>query len=65
MIGREYDYTIWVRDWEKEGNKEKESPRVFCHNDTQYCNLLKLKKKPHGQRDHHQVPLSSSFLILS
>lgn len=48
-------YYKWVRDWEKEGNKEKESPRVFCHNDTQYGNLLKLKKIPHGQPDHRQV----------
>ena len=48
-------YYKWVRDWEKEGSKEKESPRVFCHNDTQYGNLLKLKKIPHGQPDHHQV----------
>lgn len=51
-------YYKWVRDWEKETNKEKESSRVFCHNDTQYGNLLKLKK-PHGQPDHHQVRLSS------
>jgi choline kinase len=58
-------YYKWVRDWEKEGNKEKESLRVFCHNDTQYGNLLKLKQKPHGRPDHHQVPTSSSFLILS
>lgn len=48
-------YYKWVRDWEKEGDKEKESPRVFCHNDTQYGNLLKLRKKSHGQPDHHQV----------
>jgi choline kinase len=57
-------YYKWVRDWEKEGAKEKESPRVFCHNDTQYGNLLKLKTKPHGRPDHHQVGLSSLLLIL-
>jgi choline kinase len=50
-------YYKWVRDWEKEDNCNKESPRVFCHNDTQYGNLLKLKHPQTGKRPHQQVSL--------
>ena len=64
FIGEWDAYYKWVRDWEKEGNKEKESARVFCHNDAQQGNLLKLKKKPHGQPDHHQVRRSILLLTL-
>ncbi|KAG8832141.1 hypothetical protein FRC17_001931 [Serendipita sp. 399] len=48
-------YYKWVRDWEKEESCEKESPRVFCHNDTQYGNLLKLKRPHPGMLPHQQI----------
>ncbi|KAG8777144.1 hypothetical protein FRC16_004272, partial [Serendipita sp. 398] len=48
-------YYKWVRDWEKEDDCTKESPRVFCHNDTQYGNLLKLKRVQPGMLPHQQI----------
>lgn len=48
-------YYNWVRDWEKENDCNKESPRVFCHNDTQYGNLLKLKHPQIGKWPHQQA----------
>ena len=36
-------YYNYVRDWEK---REGESPRVFCHNDAQYGNLLLMTAPP-------------------
>lgn len=48
-------YYQWVRDWEKENNEQKQSPRVFCHNDTQCGNLLMLKEAPPGKLPHQRV----------
>lgn len=48
-------YYKWVRDWEKENDCRKESPRVFCHNDTQYGNLLRLKSLQPGKLPHQQI----------
>lgn len=48
-------YYNWVRDWEKEEDCAKQSPRVFCHNDTQYGNLLKLKQPQVGKWPHQQI----------
>jgi choline kinase len=48
-------YYQWVRDWEKEDGERKQSPRVFCHNDTQCGNLLLLKEVPPGKLPHQQV----------
>lgn len=58
-------YYKWVRDWEKANSCEKESPRVFCHNDTQYGNLLRMRHPKPGKPPHHQVSrfiMSASLL---
>lgn len=56
LFAKQWDtYYKWVRDWEKENDCEKESPRVFCHNDTQYGNLLRLTQTKPGALPHQQV----------
>ena len=40
------EYKQYVRGWER---SEGKSRRVFCHNDSQYGNLLKLRLDEHGQ----------------
>lgn len=56
LFAEQWDkYYKWVRDWEKEDNCKKESPRVFCHNDTQYGNLLRLKHTKPGMLPHQQA----------
>ncbi|TFY83744.1 hypothetical protein EWM64_g281 [Hericium alpestre] len=45
-------YMRWLKDWER---KEGASKRVFCHNDAQYGNLLKLTKLKEGTPEHHQI----------
>jgi choline kinase len=39
------------------------SRRVFAHNDTQYGNLLRLKKLKEGTLDHEQVSPPTSLLV--
>jgi len=52
-FGVEWEW-YWVRlmAWEREHGR---SPRVFAHNDTQYGNLLRLKKLGKGEAPHHRV----------
>lgn len=62
LFAQQWDkYYKWVRDWEKENSCAKESPRVFCHNDTQYGNLLRLKEPKAGTLPHQEVRSSESF----
>jgi len=56
-------YYKWVRDWEKADNCSRESPRVFCHNDTQYGNLLKLKQPLIGKWPHQQESRLDYFFV--
>ncbi|KAI0067752.1 kinase-like protein [Artomyces pyxidatus] len=44
-------YVEWLQSWETRGA----SKRVFCHNDAQYGNLLKLNKFKEGVPEHHQI----------
>ncbi|TFY65275.1 hypothetical protein EVG20_g5659 [Dentipellis fragilis] len=44
-------YMKWLRDYEL---KEGASKRVFCHNDAQYGNLLKLNHLKEDTPEHHQ-----------
>ena len=46
------EYKAWVRRWECEQGKSR---RVFCHNDSQHGNLLKLRLDEHGE-----LPLMAS-----
>lgn len=56
LLVKQWDtYYKWVRDWEKEDDCLKESPRVFCHNDTQYGNLLRLRTTQPGMLPHQQI----------
>jgi len=45
-------YMAWLADWE---SKHVSSKRVFAHNDTQYGNLLRLRKIKEGLPEHRQV----------
>jgi len=48
----------WEEYWSSLMEYEREhgrSPRVFAHNDTQYGNLLRLKKLGAGEPPHHKV----------
>ncbi|KAA1468532.1 kinase-like protein [Dentipellis sp. KUC8613] len=45
-------YMKWLRDCEL---KEGASKRVFCHNDAQYGNLLKLHHLKEDTPEHHQI----------
>ena len=67
-VRRELDIDAFERDWDKYllwlvkvDDILAGSRRVFAHNDTQYGNLLKLKRPKNGARDHRQVR-SSIFL---
>lgn len=53
-------YMKWVKVLEK---AEGASKRVFCHNDAQYGNLLKLKQLPDGTPEHREVRISFSTAI--
>ncbi|KIJ45567.1 hypothetical protein M422DRAFT_166441, partial [Sphaerobolus stellatus SS14] len=46
--------TYWTRLLEHE-RKHGRSARVFAHNDTQYGNLLRLKKLGAGEPPHHKI----------
>lgn len=45
-------YIKWLHEFEQ---REGASNRVFCHNDAQYGNLLKLNKLKEGIPEHHQI----------
>jgi len=48
----------WEEYWSDLMEHEREhgrSPRVFAHNDTQYGNLLRLKKLGAGEPPHHKI----------
>lgn len=45
-------YTSWISDFEAQAGA---SPVVFCHNDTQYGNLLRMTALMPGVPDHRQV----------
>ncbi|KLO20497.1 kinase-like protein [Schizopora paradoxa] len=45
-------YMVWLSDWEQ---KHGHSKRVFAHNDTQYGNLLRLRKLKEGLPEHRQI----------
>lgn len=64
-IRRELDLDVFEERWEKYmkwmkvlEKAEGASKRVFCHNDAQYGNLLKLRKMQEGTPEHRQVRLS-------
>ncbi|KAF8527906.1 choline kinase cytoplasm [Hysterangium stoloniferum] len=53
QFGVEWErYWVWLMAWEREHGR---SPRVFAHNDTQYGNLLRLKKLGKGEAPHHRI----------
>ncbi|KAI0050717.1 kinase-like protein [Auriscalpium vulgare] len=45
-------YMHWL---EQQEAAHTPSPRVFCHNDAQYGNLLRLNKLKAGLPEHHQI----------
>ena len=49
------DWDTYMRWLSKVDDVENGSRRVFAHNDTQYGNLLRLKKMEHGLEEHCQV----------
>ncbi|EPQ60981.1 choline kinase, cytoplasm [Gloeophyllum trabeum ATCC 11539] len=50
---REWErYMLWLDSYE---HKNGASPRVFCHNDTQYGNLLRLTSVKEGMSEHRQI----------
>lgn len=72
-IKRELDLDVFQDRWEKYmkwmktlEKVEGASSRVFCHNDAQYGNLLKLRKMQEGISEHRQVrPLPLRFASVS
>lgn len=61
-IKRELDLNDFWRDWDrysrwlaKVDDVHSGSRRVFAHNDTQYGNLLRLRRPKEGVDDHRQV----------
>ncbi|KZT23743.1 choline kinase cytoplasm [Neolentinus lepideus HHB14362 ss-1] len=61
-LREELDLDAFEREWERYmkwldafEQKNGASPRVFCHNDTQYGNLLKLTVLKEGVPEHRQI----------